>query len=149
VTVAGSTEERATVRLTRRFGAAPTSVFRAWTEPRKAQIWIAPPASGDETVSVDINARVGRPFALVVRRGGEEVRHAGEYLEVVKPRRLVFTWVVPAVSKETTLVSIDLQPVWSGTNLTLTHERVLPVDRGRTEARWSGILDAIATLLSF
>jgi hypothetical protein len=65
----------------------------------------------------------------------------------VKPRRLVFTWIVPAVSKETTLPSIELRPVWSGTNLTVKHECVLPTDRGRTEARWSGILDAIGTML--
>ena len=140
-------EERSIVRVSRRFGAAPSRVFQAWTDPSKAQTWMAPPASGDEIVRVDIDPRVGRPFTLVVRRGGEEVRHSGEYLEVVKPRRLVFTWVVLAISKETTLVSIDLRPVWSGTDLTLKHERVLPADRGCTEARWSGTLDAIATLL--
>jgi uncharacterized protein YndB with AHSA1/START domain len=139
-------EERAIVRLIRRFSASPSRVFQAWIDPAKAQRWMAAPP-GDEVVRADINPRVGRGFALVVRREGEEVSHSGEYLELVKPRRLVFTWVVPAVSKETTLVSIDLQPVWSGTELTLKHERVLPADSSRTEARWSGVLDAIATML--
>lgn len=142
-----TTEERAIVRVRRRFGASPARVFQAWTDPGKAQSWIAPPASGDELVRVDIKARVGRGFTLVVRRGGEEVSHSGEYLELVKPRRLVFTWVVPAISKETTLVSIELHPVWSGTELSLKHERVLPADRGPTEARWNGVLDAIAAML--
>lgn len=143
-----TTEERATVRLTRHFDFPPARVFQAWTDPAKVRAWIASPESGDVLVRVDLNPRVGRGFALVVRRAGEEVCHSGEYIEVVKPRRLVFTWVVPAVSKETTLVSIDLQAVWSGTDLTLKHERVLPADRTRTEARWAGILDTIGSLLS-
>jgi uncharacterized protein YndB with AHSA1/START domain len=143
-----TTEERTTVRLTRRFDRPPARVFQAWTDPAKVQAWAASPDSGEALVRVELNPRVGRSFALVVRRAGEEVRHSGEYIEVVKPRRLVFTWVVAAVSKETTLVSIDLQAVWSGTDLTLKHERVLPAERTRTEARWAGILDTIASLVS-
>jgi uncharacterized protein YndB with AHSA1/START domain len=143
-----TTEERATVRLTRHFDRPAARVFQAWTDPAQVQAWIASPESGDTLVRVDLNPRVGRSFALVVRRDGEEVRNEGEYIEVVKPRRLVFTWVVPVISKETTLVSIDLQSVWSGTDLTLKHERVLPADRIRTEARWAAILDTIASLVS-
>ena len=142
-------EERATVNLTRSFGAPPDRVFQTWVDPKKAQRWIARPHLGEEVVRADIKARVGRTFSLVVRRDGDEIRHSGEYIEVVRPRRLVFTWVVPNVSKETTLVSIDLSPAWGGaTDLALKHERILPAERSRTEARWAGILDVIATMVA-
>ena len=142
-------ESRATVLVRRRFDASPKRVFDAWVDPAKVQKWIGAQALGDEAVRVDLRARVGQSFLLIVRRAGEEIAHSGEYIEVVPARRLVFTWVVPAVSKETTLVSIDLAPipsVWGGTDLVLKHERVLPADAVQTEARWGGVLDAIAAI---
>ena len=145
-----SRESRATVLVQRRFDAPPGRVFDAWVDPMKVQKWIAAPSLDDVEVRVDLKARVGRPFRIIVRREGEEISHSGEYLELVRARRLVFTWVVPVVSKETTLVTIDLSPVpslWGGTDLALRHERVLPTETGRTEARWQSILDAIATIV--
>jgi uncharacterized protein YndB with AHSA1/START domain len=145
-----TTEARATVHVQRRYDASPRSVFDAWVDPAKVRKWIAAPNVGDEAVKIDLKAKVGHPFRLVVRRGSEEVSHTGEYLEVVPSRRLVFTWVVPVVSKETTLVSVDLSPspgIRGGTHLALKHERVLPTDTSRTEARWCGILEAIAAIV--
>jgi uncharacterized protein YndB with AHSA1/START domain len=145
-----TSESRATVRVQRRFDASPRNVFDAWVDPSKVRRWLAAPNVGDEAVRVDLKAKVGHAFHLVVRRGGEEVSHTGEYIEVVPARRLVFTWVIPAVSKETTLVSVDLTPspgISGGTHLLLKHERVLPAESVGTEARWSGILEAIASIV--
>ena len=141
------TEERATVSLVRRFDASPSRLFQAWVDPRKARAWMPLLVPGAEIVRTDINARAGRPFKIVVLQSGREVSHAGEYVEVARARRIVFTWVVPGVSKETTLVSIDFHPAWNGTELTLKHERVLPSDAARAEETWGRILDAIAALL--
>lgn len=145
-----TTEERATVRVKRRFDALAMRVYEAWVEPRKVQQWILALTSGDEVVRLAMTPRVGQTFALVVRRGSEELSHSGEYIEVVRPQRLVFTWVEPVVSKETTLVRIDLTPVpstFGGTNLLLTHERILPDETGPTETRWNGALDSIAAMV--
>jgi uncharacterized protein YndB with AHSA1/START domain len=143
-------EGRATVQVRRRFDASPKRVFDAWVAPAEIQKWIEAQTFGDEAVRVDVRARVGQPFRLIVRRGGEEISHSGEYVELRPSRRLVFTWVVPSVSKETTLVSIDLTPVpsvWGGTDLVLKHERVLPADTAQTEATWLRVLEAIAMII--
>jgi uncharacterized protein YndB with AHSA1/START domain len=142
-----SPESRAIVRLVRRFDASPSRLFQAWIDGRKARAWIPLLVPDSELVRLDINARPGRGFKLVVRRGGEEVSHSGEYIEVTRARRLAFTWVIPGVSKETTLVNVELQPVWNGTELTLRHERVLPADAARAEETWGRVLDAITELL--
>ena len=145
-----TTEKRATIRLERRFQATPRRVFEAWTDPGKVEKWIASATSGEETVRIDLKARVGKAFTLLVQRGDELVSHSGEFLEVVPGRRLVFTWVVSVISKETTLVSVDLNPVpsiYGGTDLLLTHERILPTEMSRTAAKWNDILGSIAALV--
>lgn len=101
-----------------------------------------------QMVRVEIDARVGGPFCFVDRRDGEDVEHTGEYLEMIRPRRLVFTFSVPKYSPDITRVIIDIVALGTGCELTLTHERVLPDYSSRTQAGWAGILDGLAATLS-
>ena len=64
-------------------------------------------------VRVDIDARVGGSFNIT-RRDGEDVEHVGTYLEIDRPRRLVFTFGVPKFSAQVTRVRIDLKPLPGG-----------------------------------
>jgi hypothetical protein len=50
-------------------------------------------------------------------------------------------------SRESTRVTVEIVPLGSGCELTLTHDRVLPEYRARTESGWKGILDALAAAL--
>jgi uncharacterized protein YndB with AHSA1/START domain len=142
---------RTSVQIQRRFAAHPKRVFDAWVEPAIVRKWFpAVHPGGQEVVRIDWRGRKGVAFNVVVRRGAGEVEHAGEFLEVVPARRLVFTWVVPAVSKETMLVSVDLAPApgaWGGTDLTLKHERVVVADVESVETRWQAALDAIGEIV--
>lgn len=95
-------------------------------------------------VRAEIDARVGGKFVFTDRRDGVDVEHTGEYLEIERPRRLVFTFAVPQFSAESTRVSIDIVPLETGCELTLTHEGVLPDYVTRTEAGWGMILDNLA-----
>jgi uncharacterized protein YndB with AHSA1/START domain len=146
-------EPLATVRLTRRFTAAPERVFDAWLDPTLVRRWMVAPThrlggAVDEIARIQLDSRVGGKFSFVVLRDGEEVDHAGEYLELLRPRHLVFTWNVPRYSAVTSMVKLDLAPSGSGTLLTLTHERVLESYRTRTEAGWGAIVDAIEVALT-
>jgi uncharacterized protein YndB with AHSA1/START domain len=145
--MAMTAEPLATIRIARRFSASPERVFDAWVDRETVRQWMLAPAAG-EMVRIDIDARAGGSFRFVARRRGEEIEHVGDYLAFDRPRRLVFSWMVPRFSKDATRVAIDLVPAGSGTDLTLAHEGVPQDYKSRTEQGWTAILDAIAAALA-
>lgn len=134
------------VRVTRRFSASPERVFDAWLDAQQAASWMFATPTG-EMVRAEIDARVGGTFCFVDRRDGEDVEHTGEYLEIDRPRRLVFTFSVD--SSEADWVSIDIVPLETGCELTLTHELhpVWAEYASRAEEGWSTMLDGLAQAL--
>ena len=134
-------ENPGAIIITRRFDFSIERVFDAWLDPAKASQFLFATPTG-KLVRVDIDARAGGSFNIT-RRDGEDVEHIGTYLEIDPPRRLVFTFGVPKFSAQMTRVSIDLKPLPTGCELTLTHEGVLPewLDRGREG--WGKILDGL------
>ena len=134
---------KVTVHVTRRFGAPAERVFNAWLDPEKACKWLFATPKG-QMMRAEIDARVGGWFTIVERRDGEDVEHIGEYLELDRPRHLVFSFVVPKYSPESTTVTIEIARFGKGCALTLTHEGVLPEYASSTEAGWNGILEGLA-----
>jgi uncharacterized protein YndB with AHSA1/START domain len=141
-----SVESLATVRVTRRFGASAERIFDAWLDPEKASTWLFATASG-QMVRAEIDARVGGWFCFVDRRDGEDIVHRGEYLEIDRPRRLVFTFFVEKYSSDISRVIIEIAPLGAGCELTLTHEKVPHEYASRTESGWTRILDGLARTL--
>ena len=138
--------ERNIVRVHHHFDASAERVFDAWLDPSRAGKWFFATPTG-VMVRAEIDARVGGRFCFVDRRDGVDVEHVGEYLEIDRPRRLVFTFGVPQFSAEFTRVAIDLVASGSGCELTLTHHGVLPEYASRTREGWTGILEGLATTL--
>jgi uncharacterized protein YndB with AHSA1/START domain len=85
------------VQVSRRFSASAERVFDAWLDVERARRWLFATASG-EIVRAELDPRVGGRFVLVDRREGEDVEHVGEYVEIERPRRLVFTFGIPRKS---------------------------------------------------
>ena len=139
-------ERRTTVRVTHRFSQSPERVFDAWLDPAKARKFLFATPTG-EMVRAEIDARIGGKFSFVDRRNGEDIEHVGEYLEIDRPRRLVFAFSVPKFSDELTRVTIEIVSAGSGCELTLTHDGVLPDYANRTEGSWQMIVDGLAAAL--
>jgi uncharacterized protein YndB with AHSA1/START domain len=139
-------DSRVTLRVSRRFAASPERVFDAWLDPRLAGKFLFATPTG-RMLRVEIEAQIGGRFVFVDRRDGADIEHVGEYLEIDRPRRLVFTFAVPKFSPEQSRVAIDLAPAGTGCVLTLTHDGVLPDYAKRTEAGWTAILGELARLL--
>ncbi|SIO25694.1 Uncharacterized conserved protein YndB, AHSA1/START domain [Singulisphaera sp. GP187] len=141
-----SSETPVNLQVTQRFAASAERVFDAWLDPEKAARWLFATETG-QMVRTEIDARVGGAFNFTERRGGEDVAHVGEYLEIERPRRLVFTFGIPMYSPLSTRVTVDILPLESGCQLTLTHEGVLPEYVSRTEAGWGMLLAGLAKTL--
>jgi uncharacterized protein YndB with AHSA1/START domain len=112
------------IELQRRFRASPDRVFRAWTEPAALREWWCPP--GWIAGEIDVDPRPGGTYRIEMRRigDGERVAVCGEFLEVMPPRRLVYTWSWEGAFADMapTLVTVAIDDSKDGTVLTLLHE---------------------------
>jgi uncharacterized protein YndB with AHSA1/START domain len=109
------------VRVVHRFMASAERVFDGLLDPDKVRIWMIAPADPSLVKSVIIDARVGGGFSIVGPIDGIDYEHTGEYLEIDRPHRLVFTWAAEDSPNHDRIV-IDIVPFESGCELTLTHE---------------------------
>jgi uncharacterized protein YndB with AHSA1/START domain len=135
-----------TVQVQRIYAYAPERVFDAWLDPALLARWMFGAVVRDEEiVRLSNEARVGGRFSFVVRRQGVEIDHVGEYLEIDRPKRLVFTWGTADALPDTSRVTIEIVPRASGCELTLTHEMDAKwADyAARTESGWRKILVAL------
>ena len=134
------------VQVVRRYQVSPDRLFAAWLDPVIVGRWMfGPEVRDEEVIRIAIDARPEGLFSFVVRRQGEEIDHLGRYLELERPRRLVFTWMVRGESSVGSCVVVEIDPLETGAVLTLRHE--LPLDwadfADRTEAGWMKMLDAL------
>ena len=144
--------QRPVIRITRRFNAPPERVFDAWLDPKTASQFLFT-RPGQTVVRAEVDARVGGSYLFVARRGSEDIDHLGKYLEIERPRRLVFTLRVPAIRSESRFwtddnrVTIEIVPAEKGCELTLTHEVTMPELEDRLREGWTGFLERLDALV--
>lgn len=131
--------------LDRTYPVAPEKVWRAWTDPEALKRWWAP-RPGHRVSLCELDVRVGGRFRIVFGEpGGEENECAGEYLEVEKDRRLVFTWHWPRSTPErVSRVAVSFLPRGAGTELALRHDRFY--DQAAADSHRRGWTAALAGL---
>jgi uncharacterized protein YndB with AHSA1/START domain len=134
------------VKVSRHFDATPERVFDAWLDKTTAGRWLFATPTG-EMVRVDIDPRIGGKYLFVDRRDGIDVEHFGEYRELNRPTRLVFTFAVSGYEANAVTVAVDIERSATGAELTLSHD-VLEEFRERTKQGWAMILDNLAKTLA-
>lgn len=113
------------VNIERVFAASPEEVFDAWLDLELLKVWFC---GGKTHVSVvEVDPRVGGAYRIVMSDGEREWEHSGTYLELDRPRLLVFTWHTPSTNFAETRVTVTLESAGEGTRLCLLHE-TLPAD---------------------
>jgi uncharacterized protein YndB with AHSA1/START domain len=130
--------------LVRRIAARPSIVFDALTTPEGIACWWGPDAG--PVLLAETDPRVGGRFRVRFRMlDGSEHESSGDYLEVVRPRRLAMSWRwAGGEAPGESLVKIDLRPIAEGTELTFTHSRLDDEATRRShEAGWNGALDKL------
>ena len=146
-----NTELQAQAMVMRYFNASPERVFGAWLDPELIGQWMfGSDGREEEVVKITVDARVGGGFSFVVRRQGQEIDHLGEYFEIVRPCRLVFSWGIRQGSPGNSRVIVEIVPLDRGAELTLTHElqRTWGDCASRAEGAWARMLDTLAATLS-
>ena len=135
------------LRVVRRYGVPPRLVFDAWLDPVVARLWLFATASRPlEHVAID--AHVNGSFRFVDRgNGGDTTDYIGEYIEIVSPRRLVFTLSAAKYACVNTRVAVDIAPLATGCKLTLIHENVPRDHAVHAEERWHGVLYGLGATL--
>jgi uncharacterized protein YndB with AHSA1/START domain len=135
-----------TLRMSRRFDASPERVFDAWLDPKVAAKWLfTTPASEAHTTQID--ARVGGAWIIIDRRDGVDYRALGEYLEIVRPRRLVFSFGMPQFSDAFNRVTVEIARDGQGTLMTLIQEDLPPGTEAALEEGWSAMFNLMSGAL--
>lgn len=135
--------------IRRTLNASPQRVYEAWTQPSLATEFICPEDITVDEVSLDV--RVGGAYHIAMRRpDGEVWTVRGVYQDVQPGKRISMTWKWDEENPEDeqeTLLTIDLAPHGSGTELTLTQERFTSEEsRGNHEHGWNSLLDKMERL---
>jgi uncharacterized protein YndB with AHSA1/START domain len=137
----------ASVRVSRQFRAPPERLFDAWLDAAQARSVLLAGGTG-HLIDAQIDAWVGGGFRVVGRRQREAVEYSGEYLEIVRPQRLVFSLFVEKYAQWDDRVIVELAPIAGQSLLVLTHELSLPnpLQRSRVQRGWARVLDGLAAL---
>ncbi|MFZ5723412.1 MAG: SRPBCC family protein [Pseudomonadota bacterium] len=143
-------DTRIPVRVSRHYECAPERVFDAWLDARNVGRWLFVTPTG-KMKSVQLDPRVGGSFTLTESRPEGEAEHHGQYLEITRPRRLVFTFssLRHAVDVDPVMVEITPAPE-GGCDLVLVHEMQgrWADYRDRTRQGWAAILEGLGRHLA-
>ena len=112
----------------RTIAATVDELFDAWLDPESLAQWMHPGSTRPSTVNVD--ARVGGAFEIVMHHDSGPNRHHGEYRVIERNRKLVFTWHSHATHQTETLVTVEFHAHEGATEIVLTHERMPDHDAG-------------------
>ncbi len=152
-------------QVVRRLEASPERVFDAWLDPDLVRRWMRAALtefglSGD-LERVEIDARVGGRFTFSDMREGGEAVHCGTYLEIDRPRKLVFTWLTAGQScnqrtstkagkENDSVVTLTIEPDGEGCLATIVHSMGGEWTDfvKQTEKGWSTMLRQIDKLLA-
>ncbi len=124
------------LRITRRFEASAERVFDAWVNPQTARLWLFGSLESHPQRRVEIDARVGGKWVMTNKMQGMELEGGGEYLEIDRPRRLVFTFAIPQFGPHVDRIVVEIAPDGAGCLLTLTHELLPPAYHDATKNGW-------------
>jgi uncharacterized protein YndB with AHSA1/START domain len=143
---------------------APTDlIWQMWTDPEHFASWYGPDGATIPVARMDVRVGGRRLLCMEVMTPGGPMQmwFAGEYLEVVENKRLVYTDAMsdengnllspeqagmPAGHPTATEVRVELETVGAGTRMILTHVGIPAGSPGAVG--WTMALDKLDGLLS-
>ena len=152
------------VRIERTFDAPIELIWRMWTTPEHFGAWYGPP--GASVVVKKMDVRVGGPrlvgMEVMTPNGTMNMWFAGEHVEVIENRRLVYTESIadetgavltaaadmgmPLHHPVTTEITVELDVVDGRTKMVMIHAGIPKDSPGATG--WAMAFDKLAAYLS-
>lgn len=126
--------------------APPQQVFEAWLDPEALRRFMCP-APGAGVSRAETDPRVGGKFLIVMVVAGKEIPHRGEYLEIERYTRLVFTWLSQYAGENSRVTVRFAESPGGRTKLVLEHVDLPDAERRNHHEGWSNILKELAGLL--
>lgn len=120
-----------TLNLARRFHAKSEMVYEVWTNPEIMKKWLFTTESTNKAAKSDL--RIGGTWEIVDHREGTDYRALGEYVEISKPNKLVFTFKMPQFSDTEDIVRVFISPVQHMCEMTFSQEIIVPHEEIWTE----------------
>jgi len=140
------------ITLVRRIAARQSIVFEALTTADGVGSWWG--TDDLPVIAAEVDARIGGAFRIrFPTLDGQEHEAYGEYLELVPPRRLVMSWRwvhggAPEEIGRISRIEIELRPIDSGVELTVTHADLANDVSGVIHERgWADSLARLSRLL--
>jgi uncharacterized protein YndB with AHSA1/START domain len=140
------------VRIVRTIAAPREAVFDAWLSAELLKRWW--PAGSDwETPVAEVEPHVGGRLRLVMRSpDGEEFGGSGEYMEIDRPERLVFSWTWDghASHEGRQVVEVELRDRGDGTTEVVLTNTGLAGEESKRSHRsgWQASFDNLDRVLS-
>jgi uncharacterized protein YndB with AHSA1/START domain len=124
--------------------ARPDTVFEFFTDPAKLTRWLA--------VEATLDPRPGGVCHQIHTGGDDRAGHRfemrGEFVDVVAPERVVFTWGFTnpevGVPPGSSVVEVTFTPEGRGTRVRLTHRGLPAAEIESHEGGWTAMLDRLA-----
>jgi uncharacterized protein YndB with AHSA1/START domain len=137
------------ITITRIFDAPCDRLWEEWTEPERFADWFggAEAEVPVSTVSMDVRQGGALRATMFAGPGRREIQWTGEYREVVKPERLVFTISDGGDAELVTVVFTDLDD--GRTEMRFQQRGHMSADQyERAGQGWSSFFDRIAERLA-
>ena len=96
-----------TLKMIRNFDVMPERVFDAWVNPGMMRKWFFTLEGTNKVAQND--PQVGGAWEIIDHREGKDYRAIGEYLEMDRPNKLVFTFKMPQFSEAADTITVELQ----------------------------------------
>lgn len=123
-------------------------VFEAWLNPQLLMQFMLP-ADGMSVAEANSDGVEGGRFSIVMQSPDQQFPHGGEYLEISRYTRLVFTWESPFSVDGSTVTLTFAEHPQGGTELTLHHLKFPDQDsRNNHEMGWTRILQMLNQTLT-
>jgi uncharacterized protein YndB with AHSA1/START domain len=127
--------------------ASAETIFDAWTRPEQLRVWWGP--SPVTCSAAEIDLRVGGRYRIAnAVPDGPTVMIEGEFREIKRPHKLVYTWRMGLDAPESSLVTVRFEEHEEATEVVIVHEQV-PSEavRDSHEEGWNGCLDGLAAFV--